>query len=264
MSRRILLIGMTVLLAVLGTGAVLVYVRKADDRALAGKQAVDVLVAAKKVSAGTSAGDANRDGLLRVEQMPAETVPADVLGSVAELSDLVASSDIQAGQLVLRPMFVTKSERTGGLKIPAGKVAVSVALNGAKRVAGFVEIGSKVAVFDTFNEAEGYGHTPAGDGLIKQHPFVQGTRLVLTGAEVLGVGPAGAAADDTTKKAGGLAGAAADPTSDAVLVTLAVSQAEAEKLILAAEAGSVYLALVTEDSETGPSNGVDNRTLFAE
>jgi len=266
MQRRILMIGTTLLLAVLGTVGVLAYVGKADARALAGKKAVTVLVAAEKVAAGTSAGDADRDGLLRKEEMPAQTVPADTLAEVgSDVADLVASGDIQPGQLVLRPMFVTKSQQTGGLQIPDGKVAVSVAVTGQQRVAGFVQVGSKVAVFDTFNTAEGYGRTPAGDGLQKQHQYVQATRLVLPSAEVIAVGQQASGAAGDSKKGGALAAnGSADLVSDTVLVTLAVDQAQAEKLILAAQAGAVYLALVTDTSKTAPSAGVDNRTLFGE
>jgi pilus assembly protein CpaB len=263
MSRRILMIGATLLLAVIGTVAVLLYVGKADARALAGKQAVTVLVAAKKVPAGTSAHQADLDGLLRTEEMPAETVPADALAAVgSDLADLVASSDIQAGQLVLRPMFVTKTEQTGGLKIPDGKIAISVAVTSSQQVAGFVQVGSKVAVFDTFNVAEGSARTPAGDGLQKQHQYNQATRLVLSSVEVLAIGPQGSGGADA-KKGGAMAAAdTANGSSGMVLVTVAVDQADAEKLIHAVQTGAVYLALLTDTSKTAPSQGVDNRTVF--
>jgi pilus assembly protein CpaB len=258
------MIGATLLLAVLGTVAVLMYVGKADARALAGKRAVTVLVAAKKVAAGTSAGDADRDGLLRAEQMPAATVPADVLASVdPDVSDLVASSDIEPGQLVLRAMFVARAAQTGGLRIPDGMVAVSVSVSGAQRVADYAQVGAKVAVFDTFNVAEGHGRTPAGDGLQKQHEYTQATRLVLAGVQVVAVGPAGSGSSGDTKKTSALSGDGSAASSDQVLVTLAVSQADAEKLILAAQAGAIYLALESDSSKTGPSDGVDNRILFA-
>jgi Flp pilus assembly protein CpaB len=257
------MIGATLLLAVLGTSAVLLYVGKADARAVAGKRAVTVLVAAKKVPAGTSAHDADQDGLLRKEEMPAETVPADTLTDVdSEVSDLVAGADIQAGQLVLRALFVAKSAQTGGLKIPDGKVAVSVSVSGAQRVADYAQVGSKVSVFDTFNLASGRSsRTPAGDGLAKQHDYVQGTRLVLSGVEVIAVGPQGSASADSKKSA--LAGGSAAAGDDAVLVTLAVTQADAEKLILVAQTGAVYLALESDSSDTAASDGVDNRFLFA-
>ena len=58
MKRRTLTIGLAVLLAVLGTAAVLAYVRQANNRALEGVQAVTVLVAGKVIPSGTSASAA--------------------------------------------------------------------------------------------------------------------------------------------------------------------------------------------------------------
>lgn len=265
MSRRVLMVGSALLLAVLGAVAVLMYVSRADDRALAGKQAVTVLVAAKKVTAGTTAKDAESEGLFRTEEMPAETVPADVVGSVdTDLASLVANADIQAGQLVLRPMFVAKQQQTGGLAIPDGKLAVSIRVAAAPRVAGYVQAGSKVAVFDTFNMLEGAGRTPAGDGLqTRQHGYNQATRLLLTNVEVIALGGQ-ASSGDGDKDENGLAGSSTAAGDDTVLVTVAVSQADAEKLIHATQLGAVYLALLTDSSQTSPSQGVDNGSVFAD
>ncbi len=266
MSRRVILIGATLLLAVLGTGSVLLYVGRADARALAGKQAVTVLLAAKKVTAGTSAGDAERTGLLRASVMPAETVPADAVTVVTDdLSALVAGGDIQPGQLLLRPMFVATQPRSGGLPIPDRKIAVSVSTTGAQRAAGFIQPGSTVAVFDSFNVLDGKGRTPAGDGLQKQHDYNQATRLVVTGVEVLAVGPptAGSEGVDVAEAGAGLA-SKSGAGGDVVLVTLALTQAEAEKVIHVAQTGSVYLALLTDQSVTAPGTGVDNRTVFGD
>ena len=58
MKRRALSIVLAVLLAILGTAGVLAYVSHANARALAGQQAVTVLVAKGLIPAGTSAGDA--------------------------------------------------------------------------------------------------------------------------------------------------------------------------------------------------------------
>jgi pilus assembly protein CpaB len=262
MSRRILLIASTLVLAVLGTAAVLVYVGRADERAVAGKQAVFVLVAGKKVSAGTSAGTAQRDGLLHTVVMPAETVPTGTVSDVgADLTDLVASADIQPGQLLLREMFVVKQAQTGGLALEGGKIAVSISVAGAQRVAGYVTVGSKVAVFDTFNVAESDPGTPAGDGLAqRQHTYDQATRLVLKSVEVVAIGASTTTGADGDAKQGALANGGA--SGDAVLVTVAVDQADAEKLIHAAQTGAVYLALLTDTSRTAPGPGVDNRTVF--
>jgi pilus assembly protein CpaB len=264
MSRRVLLIAATLLLAVVGTGAVLAYVGRADARAVAGKQAVTVLVAVKKVPAGTTAGNAERDGLLRPTVLPAETVPADAVTEVAaDLSGLVAGGDIQPGQLLLRGMFVAEQQQTGGLALGEGKIAVSVSVSAAQRVAGYLRAGSKVAVFDTFTVLEGTPRTPAGDGLQKNHGYNQATRLVLRSVQVIAVGQQAAATEEGTAQEGALAANRSTGTSgDAVLVTVAVDQADAEKLIHAAQTGAIYLALLTDTSKTAPSAGVDNRTVF--
>ena len=83
MKRRVLTVALALLLATLGTAGVLAYVRQADNRAIAGQRAVEVLVAGKLIPSGTAAGAALRDGLLTIQRLPASSVPADALGSVA-------------------------------------------------------------------------------------------------------------------------------------------------------------------------------------
>src|SRR5687768_11350870 len=98
MRRTMLVLGLALVLAALGTGAVFAYVRQADARAVAGKEAVSVLVAGARVPAGTTAADAVKGGLLRVDRMPRDTVPADALATVdSEVGPLVAGADIQPG-----------------------------------------------------------------------------------------------------------------------------------------------------------------------
>ncbi len=163
-------------------------------------------------------------------------------------------------------MFVASRPDPSGLPVPDGKIAVTVPLTAPQRVAGYVQVGSKVAVFDTFNVAEGQGRTPAGDPLSqRQHSYDQATRLLLASVQVIALGPNGVAA--TTASSGRQSGLAAvtstDPTGDStVLVTVAVNQADAERLVQAAQTGALYLALLTEHAATAPSNGADNRNLF--
>jgi pilus assembly protein CpaB len=257
MSRRVLVVVLAVLLAATGTTGVLLYVRQADARAVAGKQTVSVLVASKKVPAGTSVGDARGSGMVRTEIMPEETVPDDTLLSGDDLSGLdaqVAAGDIAAGQLLRRAMFVAKSVRADGLDVPDGKMVVSVAMKSAEEVAGYLRPGSMVTVFDTFTVAEGQGRTPAGDDLSRNHEYNQATRVLLTKVQVLAIGPA----PQSTKSS---SSGSSDPNAD-VLVTLAVTQTEAEKLVHGAQVGRLYLAMVPDGVVPSHSDGVDNRTVF--
>ncbi|HEX6351431.1 RcpC/CpaB family pilus assembly protein [Actinophytocola sp.] len=214
MKRSALVFGLSLVLATVGTLAVVYYVRQADARALAGKNAVTVLVADQLVPAGTSAGDAQRSGVLRAEPMPVDSVPADALGAVGpDVAPLVAAADIQPGQLVLRTLFVDKAPASSPLPIPAGRVAVTVQLGLPQDVAGYVTPGAEVAVFDTGTD----GARPL---------------LLIPRIAVLAVGPAEVDGQPAPDAAAG------------VLLTFAASAEEAELLVH--RAASLHLALLRE------------------
>jgi pilus assembly protein CpaB len=254
MKHRGLTIGLAVLLAVLGTAGVLVYVNHANARALAGQKAVTVLVAKGLISSGTSAADAQRQGLLGIETLPAASVPANALTVVTpDISALVTDSDIRPGQLLLRPMLVTPAQVTSGLAIPNGMVAVSVMFCVPEAVAGYLRPGSQVAVFNT--SVSGKSGLTAQSGCSGQHQQQPGvsatTKLVLQRATVLAIGQASASTQSGgTSFNGGGSGSSQQNTS---LVTLAVSQQDAQQLIRLAEDGLPYLALVNANSSLSAS-----------
>ena len=259
MKRRVLAITLAIVLAVLGTAGVLAYVHAADARALAGQRAVTGLVAQGKIPSGTTAGTALQSGILVSQKLPASAVPSEAVSSITPaVSGLVMDTDLQPGQVLLRPMLVTSSQLTGALAIPRGMVAVTISLCLPAAVAGYVQPGSEVAVFDTYSNSKsktvqgnciGSGsNQSSGGGLVL-------TRVVLPRVLVLSVGPAPyAGTNGTSSTSANSTASSTDPTpstSNQVLVTLAVDQADAERLILVTEAGVSYLALLTTSSQTG-------------
>jgi pilus assembly protein CpaB len=271
MKRRILAVLVAVSLALVGCLAVVAYVRAADQRAIAGREAVWVLVATKRIPAGTTAERIRSGGYVERVAMPATTVPVGALSELdAELNDLTLTADVQAAQLLLRGLLGESAEVSGGLPLPEGQLAVSVEMTMAGRVADFVRPGSKVAVFDTFTLQEGKGRIPAGDGLSRGYELNQATRVLLPRVEVIAVGQRG-----TDEATGPAPAAGATPAADGdakpkakakagatVLVTVAVTQPEAERLVHAAQTGALYLALLDDTAKIEPGLGVDNDTLF--
>lgn len=247
MKNRAFIIILAVVLAVCGSAGVFLYVRSADSRAIAGQQAVTVLVAKERIPAGTTA-----EGVMQLvdkQQMPKSSVPANALAELdTSIVDLVTSSEIAEGQLVTKALFTEQASLAKGISIPDGMIAVTVPTEAWQRAGGLIQKGSKVAVFDTFTVMDGKGNTPSGDGLSKQYERNQSTRLLLTGLEVLSVVDEKQAAED------GDVGKA--------IVTVAVKQADAEKLIHGQQTGTLYFALLGGKSEVTPGNGVDNRSLF--
>ena len=249
MKRRALTIALAVILAVLGTGGVLAYVNHANARALAGQQAVTVLIARQVIRAGTSAADAQAQGLLTTERLPAASVPADALSEITpEVSALVTDADVQPGQLLLRPMLVTSTQVTSGLAIPHGMLAVAIQFCLSEAVAGHIQPGSQVAVFATTVSG---GSNSNNSSLSAQaacsgpHVFSSqnaSTRLVLPKVTVLAVGQGtggqGSATSTTTTSTSGSA------QNTIGLITVAVSQDDASQLIQLTEGGLPYLALL--------------------
>jgi pilus assembly protein CpaB len=255
MTRRILAILFAIALAVFGTAAVLLYVKRADDRAVADMSPVDVLVAKDRVPAGTTGESIRSRELVQVVRLPAGSVPRDevLTGIPSDLDKLVITSDLQPGQIVLRRMFSQQTRTAGGLAIPEGKVAVSFEASMAEQVAGYVRPGSQVAVFVSYT-LSGDGKTRAlgtGDG-------IRGTALLLPKVEVIAVGAYGVGVTTTTP----IDGEDQEGQGTSVLVTVAVSAEDGARIIQAAVANALYLALLNDSSQVKPGVGVDSRTLF--
>jgi pilus assembly protein CpaB len=115
-----------------------------------------------------------------------------------------------------------------------GLLAVSVVLGDPQRVAGFVQPGSKVAVFVTTEGDEGR----------------RATKLLLPTADVAAVGPTTAVASSSTQDSDA---AAEEETVTKAILTLGLTQEQAQKLIFAQESGNLYFALLNESSKVAPA-----------
>lgn len=236
---------LALVLAAGGAGSMWWYAQGADVRAMDGLDPVDVFVSVGDIPAGTMLGTAVAAQLLQIQQVPKRLAPAGASVEVdATNSTHVALNDIRAGELVLLTRFAPPEQLSAGLSIPNGHVAVSVSLADPQRVGTFVHVGSQVAIFLTYTTKSGDAtNAPdqTGDG--------RATRLLLNKVLVLGVG---AATGQTA-------------TSDqlpSALLTVAVSQADAERLIQAQAIGTLYLALMNDQSQVAPSFGTNIKKLF--
>lgn len=271
MKRRLGVIALALTLALVGTSLVLAYVNRADARAVAGLRPTNAYVALSTIPSGTSLNDAVQSGLARREALARRTVPSGAVTRLtADLRDKVAVTDIQAGQVLFAAAFGSKQAQQSGLRLPTGKVAVSVSLDDPHRVGNFVQPGARIAIFDTFNTVRifdgqarlsaGNPGSVAGDGLADNHLYNHQTRLLLANVVVLAVGTAtqsAASASPAPAKAPATATA-----TQTVLLTVAVDQRDAEKLIQGIQTGHLYLALQGPDSQVAPSQGVDDTNLF--
>jgi pilus assembly protein CpaB len=268
MAHRIVAAAVATVLALVAAGAVWLYVRSADSRALAGQQVAKAYIADDVVPAGTTWEDAIDAGLIRPELVSLKGVPAGAMQDATARGDLMAVSDIAAGEIVLATRFSQDVAVAGRLAVPSGKLAVSVELTDPAKVGQFLVVGSRITVFDTFNVQEGDPDdvTPAGDELSSDHAYTRATRVLLPDVEVLAVGQTTTKEVATTSGAGVQAAAQQQPeatqTQTVTLVTLAVDQAQAQALVHGIQTGTLYFALRSADVEIVPGRGVTDRGLF--
>jgi pilus assembly protein CpaB len=259
MNRRIIAVFAAVVVAAAGAAAVLLYVRSADSRAVAGKQARTVLVAEKQIPAGTNGRALREGGYLRQTRMPAETVPEDTLGAVeADLDALVTTAIVQRGQLVSRTMFGTAVNRSG-IAIPDGKLAIAAKVKSPVFGPGTVRAGTRVAIFYTYTPLKpNQRDDVSGTGLDRGRDVNSITRVLMTDIEVISVGSAPDDANDAPRPA------TIDSSGDSdVAMTFALDQRQAEILAHATALGGLLnVGLLGDSSNVTPDRGVDNGSLF--
>ena len=247
MKRRMLLVGLAVVLALVGTVAVYSYARNADNRAVADSSPRTVLIAHSNIAVGTTWSEAVRAGALVQEDVPAKSAPSSALTSVSDPvgTGEVATSDIAAGQIVLRENFGAEAAKTGVLSIPKGMLAISVSLPSNAEVAGYVGVQSEVVIFLT------YGISLPDNSPLKaetggKNPNV--TRVLVPRVTVLAVSQAPNSSVEGVKDASN--------SGTSVMLTLAVSQTDAERIIQGQSSGTLYLGLLGSSSATSADSGV--------
>lgn len=245
MERRRLLILGAALVAALGVALVLVYARGADQRAEARFDGVEVMVATQRLAPGETVAAARAAGKIDTARVARGALLDGAVRSLDELKGDVVLVPVYPGEQLIQPKFGAAGDAQATLPIPPGQMAVSVNLTDAARVSGFLVPGSEVAVF-----LNGTTEDTA-------QPF---TRLLLPRVTILGVGSSAPAVDDPENDADG-EGAASEEVAP-TLLTIAVGQRDAQKVLYAAATGELAFALLNGESTVDSGPAVTSENLF--
>lgn len=242
MDRRRILLLVAAVVAALGTLLVFLYVRTADARAQDSVDAVQVLVATQPIETGESYDAALAAGKIAPAGIARSQLLQNVQTSPDALKGQVALQPLLPGEQIVSDKFGTNvADVASPLGIPEGKMAISVNLTDPDRVAGFVNPGSEVAIFVT----------ASGDAEAR-------TKILLQRVTVLGVGSTTPVTTTTTAQDGTQVAEQLPRT----LLTLALDQEEAQKVILASKTLDVTFALLTKDSKVGDSTETTGTELL--
>ena len=246
MGRRTVLLIVAALIAALGTSLVFMYVRGVDARANEKFDAVQVLTAVETINPGESMEAAQAAGKIQMGTVSRSQVLPGATTNTADIGTKVALTTVYPGEQIITGKFGEAGEQKV-LTIPDGQLAISVNLSDPSRVAGFVNPGAEVAIIVS---GTGDGTSGAGAGRF--------TRVLLPRVSVIGVGTTTVVSTTRTDPAG----AQTTEQLPRTLLTLAVSQKDAERILFAQGTGELALGLLTEKStvETGP--GVTSSNVF--
>jgi pilus assembly protein CpaB len=253
MTRRILGIIAASILALAGTVALVAFVAGAEERALEGEQLVEVYVVSQPVPSGTPASEIEE--LVTVEEVPAKVRPIDAVDSLPELANRVAAVDLQPGEQLIDSRFVEVSaftDREVGVEVPDDMIELTIEMDPQRAIGGLLEPGQTVAVFASFEPFDITSTLVDLNGEIVALPEsvaddAEGetpntTNIILRKALVTAVQEDAGGGSFGSDEGGENERLNTAPGSE-LLVTLALSPSDAERLIFTAEFGFIWLAI---------------------
>lgn len=246
MIRRIVVALVALLIAAVGGALTYLYAAGADARAMARLDPVQVLVVAEPIEAGTAAEEIVRS--VSVSELPSAAVAPGAVTDLSEVAGLLVSADLQPGEQLLSSRFVAPEAVQGEVEIPLDLHQLSIQLEQQRVIGGELRAGDTVAIFVSGSVS---GSTEDGE-----EAEADMTRLLLH--KVLVTAVHGAAAVTTDENGEPVEEAAAD----SIMVTLALSAADAELVVFGQEFGSVWLSLEGEDVPEGGTRVVTPEEVF--
>ncbi|WP_336922673.1 Flp pilus assembly protein CpaB [Aquipuribacter sp. SD81] len=265
MVGRVLLLIAAFFVAGLGALLVYLYADQADERALAELRPLSVYVVQQPLETGADVATAISEGLVALEDVPGAAVPDNAVGADSTVEQgTVALTTLVPGEVLVASRIGNPSQQER-LPLTDGRIAVSFPFEDPNRVADFIRPGSEVAVFLTYDDPEALEEQPGGGSeddvapppaAAGEDPEARRTRLLMDRAQVIAVGAT------TTQPVPAEGEQQPTEVVPRTILTLALTQEEAERLVLGQDQGEMYLALLAEDSEIAPSDGVNLENLF--
>jgi Flp pilus assembly protein CpaB len=223
-SRTIVVAGVVV--ALLGAVMVFAYAKSVTGR-IGGEATVSAFVATRDIPAGTTWESAKASMTQR--SVPTTLKPASAVTSSTQMTGRTSVRGISKGEVVTTAQFGGVSSAPGaGLEIPPGHNAVTMSISPPQGVVHYVQKGDLVNIFVTLKQ---------GDGAL--------TKLLLSNVQVLANQPA-----STASSSEGVVGGGGE-----VILTLALTPDQAEKVIFSKENGSLYFGLVRPGDAPATTGG---------
>ena len=248
LTRRAIAFLVALVLAIVAAVAIYSYIRGIEEDVQAEAGLVVGYVATQQIEPGTLMDVAIEQGAVEQREIPRNLLADNAVTDLSQTRGRVVQELILPGDQLILDRFAAPGEGLQVLTVPPGHQATSIELGVPPGVAGFVQEGDHISVI-------GYLDVPIeGSSVVVTDPETGQEQLIrqlepraqylVQDIEVLAVGRR-VVTDPNTPE-----GQEAVPEST-ILLTLAVTPAEAEKLTFAVLDGDLRLTLLPDD-ETEP------------
>ena len=255
MNRRIIGVVLALVLASVGTWAIVQYVQNADERALEGTELVEVLSVDAAIPEGTPAEEV--DSFVATTLVPADSRVDDALTDLGPVAGLVTATELVPGEQVLASRFVAAETLVAArqFEVPDGLLEVTFSVSPERAVGGAIAPGDLVAFVASFNPFTLDAVEPENAQDLQE--FLEApeevepvslktpntTHITIHKALVTRVQVSSDSA------AGGETESGTDVSpSGGLLVTIAVDAPDVERVVFASEFGKIWLAREQVDS----------------
>jgi pilus assembly protein CpaB len=215
-------------------------VQGAANRAQAGLEPVNVLVAQESIPAGTKTSDLGTR--VRAQSIPKAAVPEGALESLSQKEGTVTAVDLQPGEQLLDSRLIDPRELVPGtVPVPDGLEEVTLLLAPERLLGGRIEAGDIVTVYSSFKSEDEMPADAAVPPEVKG--WKQSTGLLFQDVLVTAVQKAAADTKNSTGTESGV-----EMPNGSAFVTVARTDADAAKLVFSAEFGTLWLSKQTPAS----------------
>ena len=264
MKRKIIGIAVAVVLAVIGTLALVAYVEDAKDEAVKPEEQVSVFVVTDTIRQGATLAEIR--SAVTLTELPVRLRAVDAVTDLADIDQaLVAGVELLPGEQLLESRLVDSASLVR-VEVPVGLQELTLALAPERAVGANLEAGDLVGVvlsFEPFDigvavtadtvagstpdQPEGAAKTPNTTHLTLSNILVTGVQYSQEDSQRVSQTQSIGADEETDDTA--LPVSVEEAPAQQLLITLAVSSPEVEQIVFAAEFGLIYLTGQNADTD---------------
>ncbi len=237
-ARRTLILIVALAIGTVAAVSSVLYLNSVQSRANGNARLVRVYKVASGIPKGTTGDFAIGHNLVVASSIPQKFYPQTAVTDLTEIKGKVAPLDLAAGQILVDNQFVEPSVAHTSFSttnVPNGQVAITISIDQVRGVAGLIVPGDKVDLMGLFSPAN------------STDPNQQYAHFFYQNVNVIAIGSVAAPTAGNTAPAVNPGGG---------LFTFAVPADAAERIVLASQKNSIYLALVPPDNAPGTINPV--------